>query len=310
LRPILFLFASLLLTPAAYASDSPLLLASWGGHGSGPGQFDHPRDVAIAPNGNVYVVDRGNNRVEYFTSAGAYVGEWGVSGSAPGQFQTPQAIAIDKDGDVYVSDAADRVQKFTAAGAYLMSFTDPQIAAPRGVAVDLDGNLYVGNGYPYHLLKFDASGQFLMSFTSQLSNGLSLECDGQGSIFVNGGRLHMQRFSSEGALLAYTPGLADPEAGSQGLSVDPQGNVEFVSTYLGYPDEILVWSNDFLKQLDKWLPPKPQGAAAPSIADLAAGPNGEMYLADFANDLILKVQYTAPVPTVTLTWGSLKATYR
>lgn len=89
MRPSLLVLALLSLAPAAHAGDSPALITYWGRHGSGAGQLDHPRDVALAPNGNVYAVDQGNNRVQYFTSSGVYLGEWGGSGSAAGQFSAP-----------------------------------------------------------------------------------------------------------------------------------------------------------------------------------------------------------------------------
>jgi len=49
----------------AFAADGTVL-GAWGGPGSGPGQFDKPRDVAVGPNGNVYVVDFGNRRIQVF----------------------------------------------------------------------------------------------------------------------------------------------------------------------------------------------------------------------------------------------------
>ena len=63
--------------------------------------------------GNVYVADNGNDRVQKFSSTGAFITEWGGSGSGDGQFSTPCGIAVDSVGSVYVTEyASNRVQKF------------------------------------------------------------------------------------------------------------------------------------------------------------------------------------------------------
>jgi DNA-binding beta-propeller fold protein YncE len=41
-------------------------VAAWGGHGTGPGEFDRPTAVAVGPKARLYVVDFGNNRVQVF----------------------------------------------------------------------------------------------------------------------------------------------------------------------------------------------------------------------------------------------------
>ena len=42
--------------------------------GSGNGQFEGPDHVAVAPNGNVYIADNGNYRIQYFTPIGSFLG--------------------------------------------------------------------------------------------------------------------------------------------------------------------------------------------------------------------------------------------
>lgn len=91
--------------------------------GAGPGQFRGATDLAVDDrNGDVYVVDQGNNRVQRFDRDGRFVSEFGTAGRGNGQFDRPYGIAIDKDGYVYVADTGNkRVQKF-APGRVL---TDP-----------------------------------------------------------------------------------------------------------------------------------------------------------------------------------------
>jgi DNA-binding beta-propeller fold protein YncE len=309
MRSFLLLSSLLVLATPALASGPPLLLGYWGGLGSGPGQFNHPGDVAVAPDGNVYVVDRGNDRVQYFTSSGSYLGEWGSTGTAPGQFDIPHSIAIGQDGSIYVPDAANRVQKFTASGSYVMSFTD-SLNQPQGVAVDGDGNLYVANaGWRYHIAKFDASGGLTKNFM-KLTTGYSL-AEQDGFLFVS--ESAVERFTTDGDFVDNTPTDATGETHATGVAVDAAGHLFEAQGGLSPPDEILVWSYD-LQCRDRWLPPEPPPKhpawLTPQTDGLAATTDGILYLTDYANNLILKVQYSAPVPTQQVTWGKVKASYR
>lgn len=86
----------------------------FGTKGSGASQFNNPTDLAVDNrNGDFYVVDAGNNRVQRFSSEGGYLSEFGGMGSAPSQFNRPTGVVVDKEGFVYVSDTNNnRIQKF------------------------------------------------------------------------------------------------------------------------------------------------------------------------------------------------------
>ncbi|PYM03608.1 MAG: hypothetical protein DMD82_16510, partial [Candidatus Rokuibacteriota bacterium] len=76
--------------------------------------------MATDHEGNVYVADLGNNRIQKFTNSGAYLTQWGSSGIGDGQFDRPFALATDGAGNVYVCDYNNgRVQKFTSTGTFL-----------------------------------------------------------------------------------------------------------------------------------------------------------------------------------------------
>jgi hypothetical protein len=112
--------------------------SSFGSEGSGEGQFKEPTGITVsevgATKGDVYVVDKGNNRVEYFSATGSYIGEFngteidgapaGAGREAPAKLSEPDGIAIENaagpsEGDVYVIDVGNRViDKFSATGAY------------------------------------------------------------------------------------------------------------------------------------------------------------------------------------------------
>jgi len=69
-----------------------------------PGQFASPTGVAVDGQGNVYIVDSGNNRIQKLSPAGEPLAQWGTLVSDPGQFNGPQGVAVDSQGNVYVAD--------------------------------------------------------------------------------------------------------------------------------------------------------------------------------------------------------------
>ena len=78
-----------------------------------------PRYLDVAPNGNVYI--GAINGVRYYTGAGSFLGSWGSQGTGPGQFDYLEGIAVAPDGTVFTCerDTNNRVQYFTATGSYL-----------------------------------------------------------------------------------------------------------------------------------------------------------------------------------------------
>jgi DNA-binding beta-propeller fold protein YncE len=55
-------------------------IREWGKPGTGPGEFNTPHGIAIAPDGRVYVADRENGRIQWFDPNGKYLGEWNHAG--------------------------------------------------------------------------------------------------------------------------------------------------------------------------------------------------------------------------------------
>ncbi len=121
-----------------------------GKRGAGPGEFNLPRDVAVGKNGQLYVVDGGNFRVQIFDRNGKYLQSFGSVGKQLGNFARPKEVATDREGNVYVADAAfGNFQIFTADGDLLMFVGDrgeqdapARYMLPSGIAVDEDGRVY------------------------------------------------------------------------------------------------------------------------------------------------------------------------
>jgi DNA-binding beta-propeller fold protein YncE len=70
-----------------------VFVTEWVGDGqSGDANFSTPHDVAVAPDGSVYVPGRGSNRIQKFTPDGVFVTEWGTYGTGDGQFRDPWGV--------------------------------------------------------------------------------------------------------------------------------------------------------------------------------------------------------------------------
>lgn len=135
-------------------------IGQWGSFGTGEGLFNRPKSIAVAANGNVYVAEEVNDRVQIFTSTGSYLGVFGGSGSEDGQLDGPLGIAIDQqDGYVYISDTLHKkIQKFDEDGNYLAQWGsdgdgEGEFNAPRGIAV-FENSVFVVDGGNNRVQKF------------------------------------------------------------------------------------------------------------------------------------------------------------
>jgi DNA-binding beta-propeller fold protein YncE len=87
-----------------------------------PGDFAKPTGVAVDKEGNLYVADTLNDRIEVFDADGVFLRTWGKNGDGPGYFARPKGVAVDSDGHVWVADGMqDRVQVFTNEGQLLIT---------------------------------------------------------------------------------------------------------------------------------------------------------------------------------------------
>jgi DNA-binding beta-propeller fold protein YncE len=126
-----------------------------GKRGTKDGEFNLPRDVVVAPDGSIYVVDGGNFRIEKFDADGKFIRTFGAVGRQPGQFSRPKEAAVDPAGNVYVVDATfGNFQIFNPENQLLLAVgtrsntDDPaKFGLPSSIAVDEDGRIYMVDQY-------------------------------------------------------------------------------------------------------------------------------------------------------------------
>ena len=110
------------------------------------GPFHRVTNVAVLPNGDMYIADGyGNCRVHKYSKEGKLLFSWGEPGSGPGQFILPHGIALDSAGLVYVADRENsRVQIFKPDGEYLREWT--WLNRPYDIFIDDQDMLHIAEG--------------------------------------------------------------------------------------------------------------------------------------------------------------------
>jgi NHL repeat-containing protein len=282
----------------ATASTTPpscgTFITKWGGLGSGTGQFNFPADVAVDGDGNVFVVDSGNNRIEEFTNDGTFLAAFGGPGTGDGEFDTPTDVAVAGDGTVVVADTNNnRIQLFTSSGVFLgfflakfgsMGSGDGQFSGPSGVAVDGNGSIFVADAGNNRIQKFTNDGTFLAKWGSvgsgdgQFAGPVSVAVDGGGNVFVADKFNHrIQKFMNTGTFLAKwgSLGLGDGEFSDlESVAVDGDGNI-----FAADVDRIQKFTNDGIFVI-QWGSLGNGDGQFNSAVGVAADGDGNVFVAD------------------------------
>ncbi|XP_078590583.1 uncharacterized protein LOC144870410 [Branchiostoma floridae x Branchiostoma japonicum] len=220
---------------------------TFGGVGSGTGQFGCPYGVTVSDEGEIFVADSGNQRIQVFTLQGTYVRQFPTVFSAE-EKMTTYDIAMDREGNLWVvgdKDNAYFAVQYNKHGRVLGKFPLQEKGWYRGVAVDtrrnhiiitqITGNMYIKHGtvqvfrpdgklvrtvgqqqgmeYPWYIT-VDSEGNILVS-----------DCDSQHVYVYNEDGQFLFQFGGEGSgegQLQYTYGICIDRAGN--IIVADKGN--------------------------------------------------------------------------------------
>lgn len=179
------------------------LLANWGSRTPdgqtppAPGTFIEPWGVAVDSQGNVYVADTWNHRVQKFNADGSFLLEWGTDGlveEGGERFWGPRGVAVSTDGQVYLTDTGNkRVVVFDSQGRFLFEFDregEGRLDEPVGIAVGPDGRVFIADTWNLRVAVFTAEGEFILSWPVQGWTGDSIDnkpyitVDIQGRVYI------------------------------------------------------------------------------------------------------------------------------
>lgn len=119
------------------------------------GLLDQPSDVAVGPEGFIYVADGHGgqspsadrstvSRIAKYYPDGSFMESWGHIGSAPGEFRTPHGLAFDSQGHLFVADRGNvRVQVFDRNGKFLNQWK--QFGRNSGIFIDQNDMIYTAD---------------------------------------------------------------------------------------------------------------------------------------------------------------------
>lgn len=270
-----------------------------------PNPFNAPVGVTVDQDGNVYVMDSQNNRVQKFDRNGDFISMWGSQGDGEGQFQNASSrgwvgrMAVDTQGNIYVLDVYNfRIQKFDSSGNYqsqsgARGTGDGEFSLfPFDIAVDAQDNVYVcESGAAHRVQKFDANGKFLLAWgqlgykDGEFSQGdtCTLAIDPTGNVLVadNSGRI--QKFDASGHFLSklILPPINNISVSPWNIAVDNRGNI-----YVGDAAQALIAKLDSEGQvLASWNIGE---ATATDIQDIAVDAEGNIYTSDPVNNTVKK----------------------
>lgn len=256
------------------------------------GSLVAPSDIAIAPDGRMYIADSSNFRILVLDTYGNYVSEWTTSSFYP------MSVAIDSSGNLYyVSNFFDNVMKFSSDGGYQSSWGSSgsgngQFDAPQGIAVGPDGSVYVADSDNHRIQKFNSNGGFIKAWGMQ-GNGLvgdgfttepefhfpsDLSVFGDLVLVLDTGNNRLQLFDSNGGYIAAAgaEGTGPAEFNlPKGLAIGPDVGIYISDTG---NQRIQGFTGDGYTEFGSSFLSSPKG--------LTVDRGGNVYVADDFNDKI------------------------
>jgi len=131
-------------------------------------EFNRPRGICVGLNGNIFVADSMNHRIQIFDPEENFISSFGSNGNKNGEFDFPCSLAINSKGNILVCDyEKDRIQIFDSEGKFISTFgsmgnENGQFNYPSGICVDKNDRIYVCDSWRIQV--FDSEGEYIFQF--------------------------------------------------------------------------------------------------------------------------------------------------
>lgn len=270
------------------------LVSSWQSASDKEGYFNLPLGIDVDTEGNIYVVDNGNKRIQKFSSAGNFVDSWIGNSYAfdRGGFDDPGFIAVGTDA-VYLTDR-DKIIKFDHAGKHIATWTDNiNTGVIFGITIDDNGIIYASmeveqNGQFFQRIAvFNHTGQFLHSWQWQVDawdGPRGLEVGDDGFLYVVS-EDQIYKFDLDGGFIKKWPVHEEHDGSPRwsappDITIDSKGQIYTIDN----GNVIRVFSSEGV--LTKEIS---QHGSGPGSINGAAGlkiKNGKLYVSDTYNNRV------------------------
>jgi streptogramin lyase len=122
-------------------------LLKFGSNGNGDGQLSNTGGITIGPDGNLYIADYGNNRVEVFSLDGKYLRQW------PTPVKNAVDIAVDGKGNIFTTHEAGEMVEYDPNGKPISIMDKLGLDGGGGMVINSDGLLYVTDNQGIEVLR-------------------------------------------------------------------------------------------------------------------------------------------------------------
>ncbi|OQA14353.1 MAG: Serine/threonine-protein kinase PknD [bacterium ADurb.Bin363] len=293
-----------------------MFITKWGSKGENEGQFNNPSGLAVDLNGNIYVADGYNYRIQKFDSNGKFITKWPVN-LIKGQLFPPASIAIDMKGYIYVGIVyVGSIQKFDSNGKFISKWEGTDCSDrlgkfdwPLDIGFDQEGNMWVTD-HTALFREFTPDGKFIRvwdtsnpKYTTCSQNTIEIAIDSSGYIYglykvmpysrinsnIQGFYIsYIQKFDPNGNLItqwgSYGSNDGEFKEDAGGIAIDTESNVYVVDSH---NNRIQKFDSNG-RFLTKWGSKGDKDGELYFPTSIAIDLEGNVYVINFGNNCIQK----------------------